>query len=151
MKLITLLLLLPLLSLAQQEWRPVAGLSLGTGKFMLNAGIEAGATKGRFMGLAQATHYIGQGITSYNIKGGAIAIYRDSYENDVIYLLAGWGMYRYTDAVDQTTGLGGTRQYRAQSASLAIRWQYYNGVTEVGYQDQGIYFKVGWQFRKINR
>jgi hypothetical protein len=119
-----------------KEWSPVAGFGVGAGTYMLQGYLEAGVVKNRFMGLVDITHYH-QGITAYGIKTGVLSIYKDYEGNDVFYLIGGWGIY--TDK----------EKFTHNSAILAVRWQYYNVATELGYKNDGIYFTIGWQFKKI--
>jgi hypothetical protein len=138
-----LLLFLPLFGMAQEQtWKPIGGFYAGVGTYMLQSGVEAGFEKGRGSGMIDVTYYF-QGVASVGAKAAVKAIYLDTYENEFISLLAGWTRYNYNDPLEG--------KFKHQSALLAIRWNNYNTVADFGWKDGGIFFAVGWQFRKINR
>lgn len=128
-------------AIGQQQVKPFAGIYGGVGTYMLQGGIEAGAEKGRVGVMADVTRYH-QGITSYAGKVAVKGIYFDTYENEHLSAVVGWSRYNVTDQGEK---------FKRQSVLLAIRWTYYNVVTDFGWKDDGIFFSVGWQLRKINR
>jgi hypothetical protein len=137
-----LFLLFPLAAFGQQ-WKPQATVYAGAGSFMLQTGIEAGAEYGRATVAADLTYYI-QGVASVGAKVAVKSIYLDTYENEYVSLIAGWTRYNYYDGyLDQ--------KFKHQSAIIAVRWTNYNTIMDMGWKDGGVFFTVGWQFRKINR
>lgn len=108
---------------------------------MMFAGVDAGVNYGRTM-LASELRYapMYNKMESFGLKFGTCA-WLDVDKNEALYIILGASKdkWHFTE-----------KEYNKIHPIAVIRWQCYNGFWDIGYQNAGIVFTVGYSFRRIN-